>query len=41
MNVNLEQLQTLTALFADAEAVVELYWDTANGQRLSGSLERA
>src|SRR5262249_15462680 len=41
MNVNLEQLQALTALFADAEAVVELYWDTGNGQRLSGSLERA
>jgi hypothetical protein len=41
MNVDLEQLQALTDLFADAEAIVELYWDTDNGQRLSTSLERA
>ena len=41
MNLNLEQLQALADLFADAEAVIELYWDTNNGQRLSSSLERA
>lgn len=41
MNVNLEQLRALADLFVDAEALVELYWDTDNGQRLSSSLERA
>jgi len=41
MDVNLEQLRALVDLFADAEAIVELYWDTDNGKRLSSSLERA
>jgi hypothetical protein len=41
MNVNVEQLKALSDLFDDAAAVVELYWDTDNGQRLSTSLERA
>jgi hypothetical protein len=41
MNVNVEQLKALSDLFDDAEAVVELYWDTDNGQRLSTSLEHA
>lgn len=41
MTVTFEQLQALADLFADAEAIVELYWDTDNGRRLSASLERA
>lgn len=39
MKLTILQRQSLAKLFEDAQRVVELYWDTNNGQALSRSLE--
>lgn len=41
MKLTVRQLRSLATLFEDAERIVELYWDTNNGQQLSRSLESA
>lgn len=41
MKLTLLQRRSLAKLFEDAERIVELYWDTNNGQELSRSLESA
>ncbi len=41
MKLTVRQRRSLAELFADAERIVELYWDTSNGQQLSRSLESA
>jgi hypothetical protein len=40
MNLSLQQTQALANIFRNAEAMVELYGDTDNGEKLSRSLER-
>lgn len=39
MNLSVRQRRSLAKLFGDVERIVELYWDTNNGQELSQSLE--
>ena len=41
MNLSLQQTQALANIFRSAEAMVELYGDTDNGEKLSRSLESA
>jgi hypothetical protein len=41
MNLSSQQTQALANIFRNAEAMVELYWDTDNGEKLSRSLESA
>ncbi len=41
MKLTVRQRRSLAKLFEDAERMVELYWDTNNGQELSRSLESA
>lgn len=41
MKLTVCQRRSLAKLFEDAEHIVELYWDTNNGQELSRSLESA
>jgi hypothetical protein len=41
MNLSSQQTQALANIFKHAEAMVELYWDTDNGEKLSRSLESA
>src|SRR5216683_3044644 len=41
MNLSSQQTQALAKIFRHAEAMVELYWDTDNGEKLSRSLESA
>ncbi len=41
MKLTVRQRRSLAKLFEDAERIVELYWDTNNGQELSRSLESA
>jgi hypothetical protein len=41
MNLSSQQMQALANIFQNAEAMVELYWDTDNGEQLSRSLESA
>lgn len=41
MKLTVRQRLCLAKLFEDAERIVELYWDTSNGQQLSRSLESA
>ncbi len=39
MNLTTQQMCSLASLIESAGAMVELYWDTDNGQKLSRSLE--
>lgn len=41
MTLQKQQMQSLSKLIEDAETMVELYWDTENGQKLSRSLKAA
>ena len=41
MKLTVRQRRSLAKLFESAERIVELYWDTNNGQELSRSLESA
>lgn len=39
MNLTVEQMRSLANLIENAETMVELYWDTDNGHKLSRSLQ--
>jgi hypothetical protein len=41
MNLSSQQTQALANIFRHVEAMVELYWDTDYGEKLSRSLESA
>ena len=39
MNLNVLQIQALSTLIENVETMIELYWDTENGGKLSQSLQ--
>src|SRR5512146_2970234 len=39
MNLTVLEIQALSMLVKDVETMIELYWDTENGARLSQSLQ--
>ncbi len=39
MNLSTQQTRSLASFIESAESMVELYWDTDNGQKLSRSLQ--